>query len=247
MDTVDYADFSVGNSFRHLYESIAHYANRTRWDIPRWFRGVKPDHWLTHYIPRVIGEYLILAPDTPRDTELDGLDLILYLDVHGETCMRGSQPVLKRMDYDFTIMEAMPCGVPNYYDALSCIMEPMTISQVLKNRQHYTRDELIAYLQFILRASKKTFARDMRYDIDHVPKDEDHAPKGYTPEEKEVFERYEKEIGWNIITHEENGMRGYMERDYQMSGDCVVIQVLYAKQGSPFTKGENIVKYKEHL
>jgi len=250
MDTVDYVpDYSFRDTFRNayerLYDRVSHHINRTRWDIPRWFRGVKPDSWLTHYIPRVIGEYLILAPDTPRDTELNGLDLILYLDVHGETCMRDSHPVIKQLDYDFTIMEAAPCGVSNYYDGLSCIMEPNTVEQVLRNKQHYTRDELIAYIQFILRASKKTFARNMRAEIDHG------YAKDYksvnTPEGIENFERYEKEIGWNIITHEENGIRGYMERDYQMSDECVLIKVLYAKQGSPFTKGDNVVKHREHI
>ena len=190
---------------------------------------------------------LLLAPkpqdEPPQDPNL-GPDLVFVINTHGGTCVnvctrsryeevKHELAVYKIIEgMNITLLERVPCGVTNIgFDNNIFLIRKM--KEIVDEDR--TEEDFPTILQTKLR----------KYEWDEVFKGD---PDKRLEQWKTYpwFESYTKEEGWRIVGRmEQDGFR-FLERHYAIEDDnashLMSVSVLYAKPGSPFTIGTNILK-----
>ena len=187
-------------------------------------------------IPLENENVLLLAPQAPIEPVPvhRGPDLILVVNTQGETCTEACSTgklfampqTIERMN--ITLLERVPCGVTNF-------SEPGN-KQLLKSLQFQVDDEEFRVddrFPQILQLLLQRWVRKTVFDKDTL-KDPD-------------FPAFKQEEGWRMVGQQTDAGFTYLERKYSTDKNYASVVVLYAKPGSPFTKGINLLKTTSNI
>jgi hypothetical protein len=225
-------------SFRPFIEPIAKFVGTFRNFFP--YKITIPSE-----NPEGTENVLLLSPQAPTPSEPDhrGPDLIFIVHTHGETCTEACEITGKVLatektieGMNITLFERVPCGVVNLSHK-SADTRLLTILHRLVDSDIRVSDHFLQILQ-----------KNLREWVEMV----DLNPKFLTGERipdtmtRAELTAYKKEKGWNIVGKQTREGFTYLERNYGYSigatDGLTLVEVLYAKPGSPFTKGTNLLK-----
>jgi len=182
---------------------------------------------------------LLLAPipqePEPEPVHRGGPDLVLVVNTHGETCTEACS-ITNRLyamektiqGINITLLERVPCGVLNvglsYGD--KDLMEYLQSLVVDLDEHKIMMDFYPQILQTVLQVWVQKLDLGVYKDLLADPE----------------FEAFKKEKGWRIVGRKTSEGFTYLERNYATDDKYTSVNVLYAKPGSPFTKGTNLLK-----
>lgn len=183
---------------------------------------------------------LLLSPQAPLPPESKhiGPDLIFVVNTHGETCteaceMTGRVLAMEKTieGMNITLLERVPCGVVNI--KIKSDKHLLKVLQFLADSEHLR----------VMNSFPQLLQRTLQEWVQEADLKMMNTKFNLTGQD---FEAFKNEKGWNIVGHQTSKGFTYLERNYGYSigatDGLTSVEVLYAKPGSPFTKGTNLLK-----